>query len=229
MVARAPFVGRENPNATRAGLTEQEWRGRRDRYRASVERMGPDGFAQRHERHFYENTQPLRDVVRRRLRNIREVRQLTQEQLAHAMRAVGFPMDKPMISEIENGKRRVQIDELLAFGFVLEVPVVRLITDRDGEPAIRLGDIGLERHEVANLLVLGPPANEGTKRAQERMRLLRQIPTVRQVLEDERDANKKARHTKTIGALINDLWRASGIRPGVMNRQELRDPKRAAE
>ena len=59
--------------------------------------------------------------------------------------------------------------------------------------------------------------------AQTFMRLATQIMTMRQVVEDERDPVKKQEHVRTLIGLTTEIWQASGIRPGVMERQALRD------
>ena len=138
------------------------------------------------------------------------------------MTNVGVPLTVPTISNIERGVRRVRYDELLAFAYVLDIPLARLISPYDGEPPIRAGGIGLERHEVANWLVWGSPLSGVARGAQTFMRLTREIQTMMQVAADERDPALRKQHRKTILGLVKKLWQASGIRPGVMERQALR-------
>ena len=172
---------------------------------------------------FFEDTQPASEVLRRRIRHYREKRGLTQAALAEAMTAVGAPLKKDVVSKIENGVRQVQYDELLAFAYVLNVPLATLISPEDGEPPIRAGWLGLERHEVANWIVWGPSHSEDAMSAQTFMRLATQIMTMRQVVEDERDPAKRKERLRTLLDLTTEIWQASGIRPGVMERQALRD------
>jgi hypothetical protein len=51
------------------------------------------------------------------------------------------------------------------------------------------------------------------------------MPTMRQVLDDESDPA----HAKVIRGLIDELWRAFDIRPGVTERQALRDKMESAQ
>jgi transcriptional regulator with XRE-family HTH domain len=172
---------------------------------------------------FFEDTQSASNVLRRRIRHYREWRGFTQVALAHAMAELDVPLTHEKVSLIERGKRRVRYDELLAFAYVLRVPLATLMSPVDGERPIRAGGIGLERHEVANWIVWGPSSSPDAWRAQTFMRLTRQIQTMRQVFLDERDKATRDEHWKTIVGLIDELGKASGIRPGVMERQRLRD------
>jgi transcriptional regulator with XRE-family HTH domain len=175
------------------------------------------------ERVFYEKTQPFADVVRARLREERKARGLTQAQLAAAMTEADAPMDHTVVSNIERGKRPVPAEELFAFANVLDVPLVRLVSPLDGEPAARFGGIGLDRHEVGNWLIWGEPSSREAMTGRWLMRLMRQIATMRQVVADELDPSKRLAHSKTLRALLDELRRVSRIRPGVMERQALRD------
>lgn len=88
----------------------------------------------------------------------------------------------------------------------------------------RVGDdLALQRYEVANWFVWGPPWTEDATSAQTFMALTRQIQTMMQVAADEPDAETRREHRQTIVQLVDDLRRASGIQPGVMERQALRD------
>jgi transcriptional regulator with XRE-family HTH domain len=174
-------------------------------------------------RSFFKDTQPASEVLRRRIREHREAKGLSQRALAEAMTDVGLPLTFDRISKIEKGVRRVSYDELLGFAFVLGVPLARLMRPPDGEPPIRAGGIGLEQDEVANWLVWGPPTSRDAMGAQTLMRLTLEIQTMMQVAEDERDPAKRTEHRRTTVALVEELWRGSGIRPGVMARQALRE------
>src|SRR5688500_16271932 len=120
-IARGPSASWENRNDERAALQERE---------------------------FYERTQPFTNVVRARIREARDAKGLSGEQLALAMTEADYPMDKSTISRIESGERSLRDGELFAFAHVLDVPLVRLVSPLDGEPAVRFGGIGLDRHEV---------------------------------------------------------------------------------
>jgi transcriptional regulator with XRE-family HTH domain len=174
-------------------------------------------------RSFFEDTQPASEVLRRRIREYREAKDLSQRALAEAMTDVGLPLTFDRISKIENGVRRVSYDELLGFAFVLGVPLARLMRPPDGEPPIRAGGIGLEQHEVANWLVWGPPTSQDAMGAQTFMRLTLEIQTMMQVVEDERDPAQQREYRRTVVRLMKELSEASGVRPGVIERQALRD------
>jgi len=177
-----------------------------------------------HERLWWAETQIPSDVLRHRLRERRIAKNLSERALAAAMTGEGFPLDHTAVSKIERGLRRVSTNELFAFAIVLETPLADLFKPLDGEMPIRIGDnLALERHEVANWFVWGPPRNEETTSAQTYMRLTRQIWTMRQVYEDERHVERRREHGETLLRLVKDLWQASPVRPGVMERQALRD------
>ena len=130
-------------------------------------------FAALTEKAFFEDTQSASDVLRRRISHYREKRGLTQAALAQEMTDLKVPLDNVKVSLIERGKRRVRYEELLAFAFVLRVPLATLMSPIDGERPIRAGGIGLEKHEVANWIVWGD-SKDATK-AQLYMSLTRQI------------------------------------------------------
>ena len=177
-----------------------------------------------YERLFWEATQLPSSVLRHRLRERRIAKDLTEKQLAAAMTKAGCPLDHTTVSKIETGARRVRTDELFAFAVVLQTPLVDLFKPLDGEMPIRIGaELAFERYEVANWFVWGPPWTEEATGARTFMGLTRQIQTMMQVAADESDPDKRREHRQTIAKLTKDLWQASGIRPGVMDRQALRD------
>jgi hypothetical protein len=140
------------------------------------------------------------------------------------MTEAGCPLDHTTVSKIETGGRRVRTDELFAFAVVLETPLADLFKPLDGEMPIRIGDdLALQRHEVANWFVWGSPWSRESMSAQTYMSLTRQIWTMRQVYEDEQDPVRRREHGETLLRLVKDLWEASPVRPGVMERQKLRD------
>jgi hypothetical protein len=139
------------------------------------------------------------------------------------MTDVGLQLTFDKISKIEKGVRRVNYEELLGFAYILDVPLAQLIRPPDGERPIRAGGVALEQHEVANWLVWGPSFSRDAMGAQTFMRLTLQIQTMMQVADDERDPALRHQHRRAVSDLVNKLWRASGIRPGVMERQALRE------
>jgi transcriptional regulator with XRE-family HTH domain len=78
---------------------------------------------------------PLQDVVARNLRKFRGEGDLSQEQLADAMRGLGFDWTRVTVSQSENTEggrtRRLSIEELVGLAEILNVPVVVLISGGD--------------------------------------------------------------------------------------------------
>jgi len=175
-----------------------------------------------------ESTQQASDVLRRRIRELREAKGLRQRALAEALTNAGVPMTGDKLCKIEKGVREVRYDELLAFAQVLDVPLQRLMRPADGELPIRAGSLRLGGDEVANWIVWGPPWTEDSKAAQTLMRLVMEISRARQIAEDELDPVKRCKLNKVVVAFFEDLWRASGISPGVLDREKLRAEMDAA-
>lgn len=180
-------------------------------------------LAELRRRAFLKNTQRGSHVLRRRIRELREARGLSQRAVAEAMTAAGVPLTGDKVSKLEAGTREVRYDELLAFADVLEVPLARLMSPEDGEPPIRAGGLSLARNEVANWIVWGSPWSADAIGAQTFMRLTLQIQTSYQVLDDERDPERRKEHRQEVASQVKELWQASGIRPGVMERKALRE------
>jgi transcriptional regulator with XRE-family HTH domain len=178
---------------------------------------------------FLRNTQLASDVLRRRIRELREAKGLYQRGVAEAMSAAGVSMTGDKLCKIESGVREVRYDELLALAHVLEVPLARLMSPADGEMPTRAGSVSLKRDDVANWIVWGPWWTRNARDAQTLMRLALQIPTMRQVADDERDPGKRKEHLVALSALVRALQRASGIRPGVIEREALRAEMEVAE
>ena len=174
-------------------------------------------------RSFVEDTQLASEVLRQRIRERREAQGLTQRQLAEAMTAAGVPLTPDKVSKVELGVRGVELDELLAFAYVLDLPLARLMSPHEGERPIRAGGIGLERHEVGNWMVWGPSWSREAMSAQTYMGLARRIWTMAQVVADERDPERRAEHARTLIGLVEELRKAAPVKPGVMKRQVLRD------
>jgi transcriptional regulator with XRE-family HTH domain len=79
----------------------------------------------------------VREVYARRLRGIRNRRGWTQQQLADALRALDFPLGRVAIAKIENGKRPMEVSELVALATALDVPPAALFLPL-GEAAVAL-------------------------------------------------------------------------------------------
>ena len=90
-------------------------------------------------RMFFEDTRPASEVLRLRIRACREEKGWKQVNLADAMTDVGVPLTGDKVSKIETGTRSVSYDELLAFAYVLDVPLAELMSPPEGAPPIRAG------------------------------------------------------------------------------------------
>ena len=55
------------------------------------------------------------------------------------------------------------------------------------------------------------------------MGLTRKIWTIMQVIKDEPDSEERRRHHETLRSLLDEVWRESPVRRGVMKRKALRD------
>ena len=55
------------------------------------------------------------------------------------------------------------------------------------------------------------------------MRLTLELQTTYQMRVEERDREKRRAHDSTLASLLRELWQASGIRPGVTERNALRE------
>jgi len=63
------------------------------------------------------------------LRHLRTKKELTLEQFAERVTALGFGIDKASLSRIENGRTNVDVEKLLAFAEALDVVPDRLLRD----------------------------------------------------------------------------------------------------
>lgn len=66
-------------------------------------------------------------VFAARLREAREARRWTQQQLAGAMNALGAPMDRTTIAKLEKGHRQARVEELVALAAALDVSPTYLL------------------------------------------------------------------------------------------------------
>jgi transcriptional regulator with XRE-family HTH domain len=69
-------------------------------------------------------------IFARRLREIRQLAQTTQQQLADRMTATGHKMHRSAIAKIEVGDRPVSIGEAVRLAGILGVHLTELVTDR---------------------------------------------------------------------------------------------------
>jgi transcriptional regulator with XRE-family HTH domain len=85
------------------------------------------------------------DVVRRRVKELREQQRLTYVELAERLGQVGSPIPVLGLRRIERGERRVDVDELLALAEVLGVQLAELLTAPKSEAAQTTSDRVAER------------------------------------------------------------------------------------
>lgn len=93
------------------------------------------------------------DVGRRlgeRVRLVRRERELTQDQLSARLSALGRPMPTASIGRLESGDRRIDVDDLMALAYALDVSPISLLlpfTDRPDERFVPAG-VGREMPAV---------------------------------------------------------------------------------
>jgi len=113
------------------------------------------------------NAAPPPNTARRwvgmNLRHLRTKKELTLEQLAERVTALGFTIDKASLSRIETGRTNVDVEKLLAFAEALDVVPDRLLrnpADLDRAIYFRLRDrweralLDMKRHETLAVLLL---------------------------------------------------------------------------
>ena len=165
-------------------------------------------------------TQGISDLLPGRIRDLRERRVWSERQLAKEMTEVGVPLTGDKVSKIERGRRRVTVEEFLAFAYVLDVPLSRLMSPREGELQVRAGGIALDRSEIGNWMVWGPPWSELARNSTHALRLARRIATTVQILDEERDPDEREKSRRELLAAITDLRKTLRIRPGVLRRRQ---------
>jgi 8-oxo-dGTP diphosphatase len=87
-------------------------------------------------------------------RAVRSKRHLSQEQVAARMRALGFTgWLRQTVGQVERGKRRLIVDEVLALSFALEASVAELLMPSNGGewvtfPNGRVVSVAIVRHSI---------------------------------------------------------------------------------
>ncbi|WP_238915811.1 helix-turn-helix transcriptional regulator [Clostridium sp. YIM B02555] len=71
-----------------------------------------------------------RNIIGRKVRNIRKTRKLTQEELTARIQLRGLNIDRPMLSKIENDSREVYDFEVKAIAEALDISVNELFIDK---------------------------------------------------------------------------------------------------
>lgn len=70
---------------------------------------------------------PATAEVARNIQRVRKARQLKQSDVSKLLKAAGRPTLATVVSKIERGERRIDVDDLVAFGRALGVPPVLLL------------------------------------------------------------------------------------------------------
>ena len=96
-------------------------------------------------------------VFAKRLRVIREDRGKSRPQLARELTDAGRPMSKLALLRIENGDRKLSLDEALALAQILYVAPAHLLTPTEGELVWLTNGVGLEGQELRDFLLTGQP------------------------------------------------------------------------
>ncbi|MGN7188834.1 helix-turn-helix domain-containing protein [Microbacterium enclense] len=82
---------------------------------------------------------PTGDTVRRNVRRVRQDQECTLRDLSERLAENGYPMAQSALSKIENGTRRVDVDDMMALAVALGVSPVALLL-----PASRTPDDSVE-------------------------------------------------------------------------------------
>ncbi|WP_405797214.1 helix-turn-helix domain-containing protein [Streptomyces sp. NBC_01506] len=70
---------------------------------------------------------PAAAQVARNIQRVRKARQLKQSDVSERLAAAGRPTLPTVVSKIERGERRIDVDDLIAFGRALDVPPALLL------------------------------------------------------------------------------------------------------
>ncbi|WP_308217747.1 helix-turn-helix domain-containing protein [Streptantibioticus silvisoli] len=84
---------------------------------------------------------PTSMCVAKNLERLRKARQLNQKDLSALLKALGRPMLPTVVSKIERGDRRVDVDDLVALALALNVsPLSLLLPAESGDEPVELTD-----------------------------------------------------------------------------------------
>lgn len=78
-------------------------------------------------------------TVAKNLNHYRERAGLTMRELAAKMTERGFPLTHTVISQMENGARRIDVDDLSRLAYVLDVSISALLTPTPDNPGEQVG------------------------------------------------------------------------------------------
>ena len=84
---------------------------------------------------------PTSERVADNVERIRKARQLNQKELSALLKGVGRPMLPTVVSKIERGERRIDVDDLVALALALNVsPMTLLLPPTAGDEPVKLTD-----------------------------------------------------------------------------------------
>lgn len=95
-----------------------------------------------------------------RLRQKREAERISQPALAERMTQRGHPMSKGALLRLENGGRKVSLDEALAFAEVLEAVPVQLLSPPEGAMVYPTNQRGYDGSALRSWLRFGEAFHE---------------------------------------------------------------------
>jgi transcriptional regulator with XRE-family HTH domain len=103
----------------------------------------------------FQTVTDLSTVVADNLRELREVAEWTQAELAEAMARAGFDWKRITVTEIEGAARKVSFEELLVLAALYAVPMLWFLVPRTNHP-IEINDVlGDANADVVRELMLG--------------------------------------------------------------------------
>jgi transcriptional regulator with XRE-family HTH domain len=115
---------------------------------------------------------PTADRVAKNIERVRKARQLNQKDVSALLKGIGRRMLPTVISKMERGERRIDVDDLVALALVLNVsPLTLLLPDDSSQEPVCLADDfqvqsrtawqWAEGHRTAVDFAVGPIANYG--------------------------------------------------------------------
>jgi transcriptional regulator with XRE-family HTH domain len=101
------------------------------------------------------------EVVGERVRALRLKRGLSQRDLAARVQALGVRVHHPGIGKVEQGQRRLDVSELFAFAFALDVAPVHLMVPDDDEGVAVTPEVTVQRSSNLRRWIRGDVSLEG--------------------------------------------------------------------
>lgn len=147
-------------------------------------------------------------IVAEQIKHHRLRRQMSQTELAEAMTAQGIKMHQPTVANIENGQRKVTVDELLLFAVALGVPPGMLLFGVGQEPAVALTPSSTVHPHLAHQWLEGEmELDAGDPRWGEVSRPLTMFKELRRLVDQLTDARKASFQALLAGDA--ESWRST--------------------